>query len=86
MLELLQFKNYSHSPSTLSPKAIEYLLTNIKIKKSVCILEIIRLIIMKMKMKLKDRSHRYVINRPRPRTEQKYNKSQVSQYDDVCMY
>ena len=37
-------------------------------------------------MKLKDRSHRYVINRPRPRTEQKYNKSQVSQYDDVCMY
>ena len=37
-------------------------------------------------MKLKDRSHWYVINRPRPRTEPKYNKNQVSQYDDVYMY
>ena len=37
-------------------------------------------------MILKDRSRRYVINRPRPRTEQKYSKNQVSQYDDVYMY
>ena len=86
MLQLLLFKNYSHSSSALSPKTIEYILNNKKIKNSVCIHEIIRLIIMKMKMKLKDRSHWYVINRPRPRTEPKYNKNQVSQYDDVYMY
>ena len=39
-----------------------------------------------MKMKLKNRSHRYVTNRPGPRTEQKFSKNQVSQYDGVYMY
>ena len=35
--------------------------------KYVCIHEIMRLIIMKMKMKMKNASHRYDINRPRSR-------------------
>ena len=39
-----------------------------------------------MKMKLKNRSHRYEINRPRTRYGQEYSKYQVSQYDDAYMY
>ena len=42
--------------------------------KGVCIHEIIRLIIMKMKMKLKKKSQRYDINRPSSRHGQKYRK------------
>ena len=40
-------------------------------KKGVCIHETMRLIIMKMKSKVKNRSHRYDINRPRARPEYK---------------
>ena len=40
----------------------------------VCIHEIIRLIIMKLKMKMKNRSHRYDIKRLRPRHGHKYSK------------
>ena len=37
-----------------------------------------------MKMKMKNRSHWYGINRPRYRDEHKYNKyKKVSQYDDL---
>ena len=36
---------------------------------------------MKMKMKMKNRSHRYDINRPK----HKYNKYKVSQYDAAYM-
>ena len=42
--------------------------------KCVCIHEIIPLIIMKMKMKLKKKSQRYDINRPSSRHGQKYRK------------
>ena len=49
--------------------------------------EIIRLIIMKMKMNMKNRSHRYNINRARSRHGQKYSKSvNPSPYGDVYMY
>ena len=47
------------------PKIIEYILENPK-RASVSVFhEIIRLIIMKIKMKMKNTSHRYDINRPR---------------------
>ena len=61
--ELLLFENDSHS----YPR---YHLKIIKIKqksKFVCIHEIMRLIVMTMKIKIKDRSHRYDIIRPRSR-------------------
>ena len=41
--------------------------------KCVCINELMRLIIMKIKKKKKNRSHRYDINRPRSRNEHKVN-------------
>ena len=41
---------------------------------AVCIHESKPLIIMKMEMKIKKRSHRYDINRPRSRHGQKYTK------------
>ena len=44
-----------------------------------------RLIIMKMKMKIKNRSHRFDMNSPRSRHGHKYNKYKVSQYDDAYM-
>ena len=71
---LLLFENYSHSSSTLSSKVIGYILKNKQKNKCVCIHEIIGLIIMKVKMKMKNRLHRYVINRPRSRHEHKYSK------------
>ena len=52
------------------PKIIGHILKN----KCVCIHRIIRLIIIKMKMKMKNRSHRYGINRPGSRDGHKYNK------------
>ena len=62
---VLLFDNYSYSSSTLSFKNNE---TFIKIKqKSKCVFshEIPRLIIIKIKMEMKNRSHRYGKNRPR---------------------
>ena len=44
-----------------------------------------RLIIMKMKTKMKNRSHRYDINRPTSRHGHKYSKFKVSQYHDAYM-
>ena len=58
----LIFQNYSHSSLTLSSKNH---LKNKEKNKCVCIYEIIWLIIMKIKTKIKNRSHRYNINRPR---------------------
>ena len=46
------------------PKAIGHILKNKHNNKYVCIHEIIRSIIMKMKMKMENRSHRYDINGP----------------------
>ena len=46
------------------PKIIGHILKNKQKNKCVCIHEIIRLTIMKMKIKMKNRSHRHDINRP----------------------
>ena len=45
------------------PKIIGHILKNKQKDMNLCIHEIIRLIIMKMRMKMKNRSHRYKINR-----------------------
>ena len=45
------------------PKTLGHILKNKQKSKLVCIHKIIRLIIMRMKMKLKNRSHRYDTNR-----------------------
>ena len=55
------------------PKVIGHILKNKQKDKCVCIHEIIRLIIMKMKMKMENRSHIYDMNRPKPRYS-KYRK------------
>ena len=39
-----------------------------------------------MKMKIKDRSHRYDIIRPRSRHGHNFSKYKVSRYDDVYIY
>ena len=41
---------------------------------NICIYEIMQLIIMKMEMKVKNRSHRYDINRPKFRHGHKHSK------------
>ena len=41
---------------------------------------------MKMKMKMKNRSHRYYISRPRSRQGHNYSKYKLSQYGDAYMY
>ena len=57
-------------------KIIAHILKNKWKKKCVCIneiIQIIQLIKMKIKMKMKNSSHRYDANRPRSRHEPKYN-------------
>ena len=56
------------------PNIIWYILENKQNKKCVCFREIIRLIIMKMEMKMKKKSHRYGMNRPRSRHGHIYSK------------
>ena len=55
-------------------KIIGDVLKNKQKNKCVFIHNIMRLIILKMKMKVKNRSHRYDINRPRSRKEHRYSK------------
>ena len=52
--EPLLFETYLHSLSTLPPKIIGHILKNKQKNKSVRIHEIIRLIMIKMKMKMKN--------------------------------
>ena len=59
---------------TLHPKMIGHIRENKQKNKCVCIHEIIRSIIMKMKVKIKNRWVRYDIIRPRSRHRQKYSK------------
>ena len=59
--DLLLFENYAHF-SSYRPKIIGNFLKINQKNKCVCIHEIIGLI--KMKMKMKNRSHRYTVNRP----------------------
>ena len=72
--EDLLFESYSYSLSTLPFKNLGHILKNKEKNKFFCIHEIIRLIIMKMKTKLKNKSHRYYINRPTSRHRHKYCK------------
>ena len=72
--ELLRFENSHILLPRYYPKKLEHILKNKQKNKFVCIHKIIRLIIMKMKMKLKNRSHRYDINRPRSRHGRRYSK------------
>ena len=73
--ELLTFENYSHSSTMLyKPRIVGHILKDKQKNKCVCIHDIIRLIIMKMKMKTNKRSHRYDINIPRSRHGHKYGK------------
>ena len=67
--ELLLFERYLR----YHPKII-HILKNKQKSKSVCIHEIIRLIIMKRKMKMKNRSYRHIINRLKSTHEHKYSK------------
>ena len=53
------------------PKMMRHIL---KKNKYVCIHDIIRLIIMKMKIKMGNKSYRYDLNRPRSRHEHAYSK------------
>ena len=53
---------------------MQHILKNKQKNKRVCIHEIIRLIIIKLKVKLKIRSHKCDINRPWSRHEHKFSK------------
>ena len=72
--ELLLFKICSHPHPWYHPKIIRHILKKKANNKCVCIHVIMRLIIMKVKLKMKNRSHRYSINRPRTRHGHKYTK------------
>ena len=56
------------------PKIIGYILKNKLKNKCVCFHEIIKLTVMKIKMKMKNRSHRYGTNRTRSSYGHKYSK------------
>ena len=71
--EFWLFQNYSHSLSTLSSKNIKTCFWNAK-NKPVFLHEAARLIRMKMKVRMENRSSRYDINRPRSRHWYKYSK------------
>ena len=60
MLESLLFENYSLSSSMLSPET------------SVSVLMRLWLIVMKMRLKMRNGSHRYDIDRTKPRYRHKY--------------
>ena len=62
---------YSHSSLRYHPKIIGHIL---KSKQGTSVSVFIRLIIIKMNMKMKKRSHRYDIKRPRSMQGHKYSK------------
>ena len=65
--ELLLFENLHIFHQRYHPKIIEHILKTKQKNKCVCMHEIIRFILMKKKMKIKKRSHRYNTYRPKPR-------------------
>ena len=72
--ELSLFENYLLFSSSLSPKNnTKYSKKCTKIK-YVCLNEVIRLMAMKMRLKMKNRSHIYDINRTRLRHGHEYTK------------
>ena len=72
--ELLLFDNYRFSSSTLSSFSNKRCSKNCTKNKWVCINEVIWLTTIKMRLQLKNRSHRYGINRPRLRNGDKHAK------------
>ena len=77
--ELLLFQNYSHSSSMSSSKNNRTYCKTKQQNKYVCIHETIRLIKIKIKAKkVKNRSHRSDISKPRFRHEPKCSKYKVS--------
>ena len=72
--ELELSESYSQSSSTFSSK--NYRTYSKKQAKNtyVCIHKIIKVIVMKMKMKTRNKSNRFDINRPRSRQGHKYSK------------
>ena len=75
--ELLLFENYSLSLSILASKVnVRYSKKFVK-NKCVCLNKIMWLIIMKMRLKMKNGSHRYDVNRTRPRNRHKYSKHKM---------
>ena len=72
--ELLLFENYSISSSTLSFKNNRRYSKKCTKIKCVCLNEAIWLAKMKMRLKIKSTSHRFDINRPRPRNGHKDTK------------
>ena len=72
--ELLLFENYSLSSSTLSPTNNRRYSKKCIKNKHACLNEIIRWMTMKMRLKMKNISHTYDINRPRLRHGHIYTK------------
>ena len=70
--ELLLLRNYSLFSSTLSSKNNKRYSETCRSNKCVGFHMIIWLTTMKMRFKMKNRSHRYGINRPRPSHRHKY--------------
>ena len=70
--ELLIPENYSLSSSTLSPKNNRKHSKICTKDKHVCLNVVISLMVMKMRLKMKNKSCRYDINRPSPRHGYKY--------------
>ena len=85
--KLLLFENYSLSLSRHHPKLIEGILKKCTKKKYVYLNEVISSMTMKRRLKMKNRSHRYGINRPAVKHGHRYTKyKMVSQYSDGYLY
>ena len=85
-LNVCNLKMCSGALSTLSSKSIWHVLKNKQKNKSICIYEIKRLIIMNMKVKMKNRSHRYDTSRPRSRHGPKYGKCEECLFMMLLIY
>ena len=72
--EFLLFENYSLSSSKLSSKNNKRYSKKYTKNKCVCFNEVIWLMAMKMRLKMKNRSNIYDINGPRPGHGHKYTK------------
>ena len=75
--ELSLFKNYSLSSSTLSSKNNTRYSEKCSRNKCVCFNDVIWLMSIKIRLKVKSRSQRYDINKPRPTNGHKYTKHKM---------
>ena len=83
--EHLLFENYSFSSSMLLSKNNRYSKKCTK-NKYVCLNEFVWLMTMKIRLKMKNRSHRYSINRPRARHSYKYTNILIIKFDSWWLY